>query len=680
MQTIRTVSCRLINQRNNCNRERKTGFKLTLDRSLSMLVRPQLLGAGSLPSISSLPAADATPLLAPLPSPSSFVVPSASPPRGLWSNWAGTVRFAPSFFHAPSSVAEIQAVLAFARDRKHKVRVVGFGHSPGDIVDASPVPMGAGAAVPIHLLALAINFRALISVDVARKQATVQSGMSLEVLNSVLDAHGLALSTLGSISDQTIGGSMSCGTHGSSTRSHALLSAYCVAFELMDYSGKIWRCCADENKDLFDAGRVSLGCLGVLTSITVQCESAYDLLEQSVSIPFNDLVDPLKFSLMLRDAQSDFVRFHWIPHTESVVYTRMQKVFGRPELRASAVKEQEARASAAAAYLHRLAAWKDRLVGFHSLQTAYLLSRTSRGVGQWMVPAIATLYNKILNPPMVELQVESGPATAAGDVAISAADPSSPSLVLPRASASFTRRDRHDRILNFDCLFAQYVTEWAIDVHQVPRALRELREYIRTQDLQVHFPVEIRFSGGAGVVAAAAGSGSSAGPASSPDHGDGIWLSPCYSSPQAWIGLIMYRPFGHDVAFRQYFRGVEMLFNDTPIQSGTKATERAAMDVAEAKRKRDAAVTSAVAVAAFAPPASATRFNGKPHWAKNVVMPLELLDLPRLYPRWNDFREMRNKMDPEGMFENKYVQKLMGLGNAPEAAVVAPAAFLPSKL
>lgn len=54
----------------------------------------------------------------------------------------------------------------------------------------------------------------LLSVDVKKCTATVEAGMSLHKLHKVLRENGLALSNLGSISDQSIAGVMATATHG----------------------------------------------------------------------------------------------------------------------------------------------------------------------------------------------------------------------------------------------------------------------------------------------------------------------------------------------------------------------------------------------------------------------------------------------------------------------------------
>ncbi|KAG8201925.1 hypothetical protein JTE90_027402 [Oedothorax gibbosus] len=62
--------------------------------------------------------------------------------------------------------------------------------------------------------------------------------------------------------------------------------------------------------------------------------------------------------------------------------------------------------------------------------------------------------------------------------------------------SAFSRKiDRSYRILNFECLFKQYVNEWAIPLEKTGVVLWQLREWVETiPDLYVHFPVEVRFS------------------------------------------------------------------------------------------------------------------------------------------------------------------------------------------
>jgi FAD-linked oxidoreductase len=50
------------------------------------------------------------------------------------------------------------------------------------------------------------------------------------------------------------------------------------------------------------------------------------------------------------------------------------------------------------------------------------------------------------------------------------------------------------------------------------------------------------------------------------------------------------------------------------------------------------------------------RHGGRPHWGK--LNSLTGADFSSLYPRWNDFRELRRSLDPKGKLLNAYVRKI----------------------
>jgi len=51
--------------------------------------------------------------------------------------------------------------------------------------------------------------------------------------------------------------------------------------------------------------------------------------------------------------------------------------------------------------------------------------------------------------------------------------------------------------------------------------------------------------------------------------------------------------------------------------------------------------------------------GGRPHWGK--VHSLKAAQLARLYPRWDDFLALREKMDPQGRFLTPYLRGLFGV-------------------
>jgi len=78
--------------------------------------------------------------------------------------------------------------------------------------------------------------------------------------------------------------------------------------------------------------------------------------------------------------------------------------------------------------------------------------------------------------------------------------------------------DKSYKVFTFDCLFPQYVNEWAIPVEYTSEALRRLEAFIKESGLKVHWPVEVRFV-----------------------DQDDVWMSPAYGRKTVYIGVIMYR-------------------------------------------------------------------------------------------------------------------------------------------
>ena len=50
------------------------------------------------------------------------------------------------------------------------------------------------------------------------------------------------------------------------------------------------------------------------------------------------------------------------------------------------------------------------------------------------------------------------------------------------------------------------------------------------------------------------------------------------------------------------------------------------------------------------------KYQGRPHWGKLNTLVAE--DFRNLYPRWNDFAEVRRELDPDGRFLNPYLKAL----------------------
>ena len=52
------------------------------------------------------------------------------------------------------------------------------------------------------------------------------------------------------------------------------------------------------------------------------------------------------------------------------------------------------------------------------------------------------------------------------------------------------------------------------------------------------------------------------------------------------------------------------------------------------------------------------KYHGRPHWGK--IHSLGQAELSKLYPRFEDFREIRRRLDPEGRMLNNHLRKIFG--------------------
>nr|WP_171500003.1 D-arabinono-1,4-lactone oxidase [Acinetobacter bereziniae] len=179
-----------------------------------------------------------------------------------WNNWSGFQQSQPEHILKPSSIDELKNIV----QNHHKIRVVGAGHSFTPLV-----------CTDATLLSLD-HFSGVENVNTALTQANIWSGTRLFNLDQYLEPIHQSLMQQGDIDQQSLAGAVSTGTHGTGLNLHCI-SAYVEAFELLTASGDILTCSRQDNPNIFEAGRVSLGSLGILTKITMQNKPRYKLKE-----------------------------------------------------------------------------------------------------------------------------------------------------------------------------------------------------------------------------------------------------------------------------------------------------------------------------------------------------------------------------------------------------------------
>src|SRR5439155_9762484 len=118
------------------------------------------------------------------------------------------------------------------------------------------------------------GYDSVLAVDRDACTVTVQAGIRIKKLNAELARVGLAMSNLGDIAYQSIAGAISTATHGCGIR-FGNLATMIKELTLITADGDTLRCAPDRDERVFRAAQVSLGALGVVSTVTLQCEPAF---------------------------------------------------------------------------------------------------------------------------------------------------------------------------------------------------------------------------------------------------------------------------------------------------------------------------------------------------------------------------------------------------------------------
>jgi FAD-linked oxidoreductase len=218
---------------------------------------------------------------------------------GKWSNWSGGVTCKPRQILAPKDEVELAAAI---RNAEGTVRAPGAGHSFTPLCPSDGTLIDLGA------------FKGLKSADPKAGLATFAAATPLWAVGPALYAQGLALANMGDIDRQTLGGVVGTGTHGTG-RTLGSLSAQVAGFRLILANGDVLNCSASENPEIFAAGRVSMGTLGLMTEITMKVLPAYKLVEHNFTLPVEELFEKLD-SLV---AANRHFEFFWFPYADKAV-------------------------------------------------------------------------------------------------------------------------------------------------------------------------------------------------------------------------------------------------------------------------------------------------------------------------------------------------------------------------
>ena len=239
----------------------------------------------------------------------------ADPAAAQWRNWAGNVAARPRRMATPRSAVQVAEEVTRAAADGLTVRMTGSGHS------FTP------AAVTEGVLLRPGGLTAIRSVDTRAGLVTVEAGCPLHKLNAQLLSRGLALANMGDIQVQTAAGAVQTGTHGTG-RDVGGMAAQVAGLEMVLADGTIVTCSADSPADgLFDAARVGLGALAVVTAVTFRVVPAFLLEAREEPMRWSEVISRLDELT----SENEHFEFYWFPHSEGCLTKRNNTSSGPPQ-------------------------------------------------------------------------------------------------------------------------------------------------------------------------------------------------------------------------------------------------------------------------------------------------------------------------------------------------------------
>ena len=138
------------------------------------------------------------------------------------ANWAGNHTYRAASFLEPSSIEELQELVASSRS----VHPLGSRHSFNDVADTE------GDLVSMRALPR------VFELDATARTVTIDGGMHYGELCPRLDESGFAIHNLASLPHISVAGACATATHGSGSRLGNLATAV-TALELVTASGEL---------------------------------------------------------------------------------------------------------------------------------------------------------------------------------------------------------------------------------------------------------------------------------------------------------------------------------------------------------------------------------------------------------------------------------------------------------
>nr|BAO94255.2 L-galactono-1,4-lactone dehydrogenase [Euglena gracilis] len=438
------------------------------------------------------------------------------------SNWSSTHSVVAGKYYQPETVEELKDIVTICHATGQKIRPAGAMLSPNGI------SLSTDAMVSLSRL------DKVLEVDPKGQTITVQAGIKVSQVLEELRKHGLTLQNFSSIQDQQMGGWTQVAAHGTGA-TLPTVEEMIVRMKLVTPSLGELELSEQHEPELFQMAKVGLGCLGIVSEMTLRCIPQHKLLETTY---VTDIAGIKKdHEELLRKYRH--VRYMWLPRTGKVVVVvsnphaggqpLLQKVSEDPTLPMRQLLSKKVGVPAGESEGLSFAQLRDALLDLNPLDTAHVDE-------------------------------------------------------VNRAEAEFWQRNSAQRlsdsteVLGFECGGSQRVLEVAFPI-KTPLADIEFMEkvlaVIEARGIPAPAPLEQRWT---------ARSQAPMSPAFSPTPGD----------PFSWVGIIMYNTPGQDEqglekvakAFKSYcaaLEGVHQEYGAVPHWAKVEPCD----DPAAAQRLRD---------------------------------------------------------------------------------------------
>ncbi|MBT1680837.1 FAD-binding protein [Curtobacterium aurantiacum] len=202
------------------------------------------------------------------------------------TNWAGNVTYRASVLASPTSVDELQQLVAATP----RLTALGSRHSFNTIADTDAVQVSLSDLPPV------------LDIDTSRRVVRVAAGMTHSRVAAGLEARGWALGNLASLPHISTAGAVATGTHGSGVRNPSLAQAV-VGLDVVRASGELAHVDASSPDGLLDAHRVGIGALGVVTAVELAIEPTFQVATTvHLDLPWDAVAE--QFDQVMSDAYS----------------------------------------------------------------------------------------------------------------------------------------------------------------------------------------------------------------------------------------------------------------------------------------------------------------------------------------------------------------------------------------